>query len=79
MANSAQANSNAVRVIYGSDDATIPMKDQEITCLFQWIQFLDKHTKANIYANHQDQHRKLYKQYKNATTYVESKTCNLAI
>ena len=29
MANSAQANWNAVRVIYGSDDATVPMKDQE--------------------------------------------------
>jgi hypothetical protein len=29
MADSAQANWNAVRVIYGSGDATIPMKDQE--------------------------------------------------
>jgi hypothetical protein len=29
MADSTQANWNAVRVIYGSGDATIPMKDQE--------------------------------------------------
>ena len=38
------------------------MKDQEKMCLFQWIQFLEKHTKANIYANHQDQYQKFYKQ-----------------
>jgi hypothetical protein len=36
MADSAQANWNAIRVIYGSGDATIPMKDQERTCLFHW-------------------------------------------
>ena len=34
MADSAQANWNAFQVIYGNGDATIPMKDQEITCLF---------------------------------------------
>jgi hypothetical protein len=31
MADSAQANWNAIRVIYGNGDATIPMKDQERT------------------------------------------------
>ena len=31
---SAQANWNVVKVIYGSGDATIPMKDRERTCLF---------------------------------------------
>jgi hypothetical protein len=36
MVDSAQANWNAVRVIYGSGDATIPMKDQERMCLFHW-------------------------------------------
>ena len=34
MANSAQANWNAIRVIYNSGDATIPIKDQEKMCLF---------------------------------------------
>jgi hypothetical protein len=48
MADSVQANWNAVRVIYGSGDATIPMKNQERTCLFYWIQSLEKHTKADI-------------------------------
>jgi hypothetical protein len=33
MADSAKENWNAVRVIYGSGDASIPMKDQERTCL----------------------------------------------
>jgi hypothetical protein len=51
MADSAEANWNAVRVIYGSGDASIPMKDQERTCLFHWAQSLEKHTKADIRAN----------------------------
>jgi hypothetical protein len=51
MADSAQANWNAVRVIYGSGDATIPMKDQERMCLFYWAQSLEKHTKADIRAD----------------------------
>jgi hypothetical protein len=57
MADSAQANWNAVRVIYGSGDATISMKDQERTCLFHWAQSLEKHTKADIRADLQ--HRQL--------------------
>jgi hypothetical protein len=59
MADSAQANWNDVRVIYGSGDATIPMKDQERTCLFYWAQSLEKHTKADIRADLQHQHRQL--------------------
>jgi hypothetical protein len=57
MADSAQANWNAVRVIYGSGDATIPIKDQERTCLFHWTQSLKKHTKADIRTDLQHQHR----------------------
>jgi hypothetical protein len=34
MADSTQANWNAIRVIYDSGDAAIPMKDKERTCLF---------------------------------------------
>jgi hypothetical protein len=80
MADSAQANRNAVWVIYGSGDASIiPMKDHERTCLFQWIQSLEKHTKADIRADLQDQHRLLCKQYKNATSPTKSETCYLAI
>jgi hypothetical protein len=79
MADNAQANWNAVRVRYGSGDATIPMKDQERTYLFHWIQFLEKHTKADIRANLQHQHRQLCKQYKNVVLPSESETQYLAI
>jgi hypothetical protein len=79
MADSAQANWNAVRVIYNSGDATIPMKDQERTCLFHWAQSLEKHTKADIRADLQHQHRQLCRQYKNTASASESKTRYLAI
>jgi hypothetical protein len=79
MADSAQANWNAVRVIYGSDDAAIPMKDQERTYLFHWTQSLEKHAKADIRADLQDQHRLLCKQYKNTTSAADSETRYLAI
>ena len=57
MANSTQANRNAIRVIYSSGDATIPIKDQEKICLFHSTQSLEKHTIADICADLQDQHR----------------------
>jgi hypothetical protein len=79
MADSTQANWNPIRVIYGSGDAAIPMKDQERTCLFHWTQSLEKHTKADIWADLQDRHRLLCKQYKNATSPDESKTRYRAI
>jgi hypothetical protein len=79
MADSAQANWNAVRLIYGSGDATIPMKDQERTCLFHWAQSLEKHTKADIRADLQYQHRQLCRMYKNAASTSESETRYLAI
>ena len=51
MVDSAQANWNAIRVIYGTGDATVPMKDQERTCLFHWAQSLEKHMKVDICAD----------------------------
>jgi hypothetical protein len=50
MADSSQANWNAIRIVYGSGDASIPMLNKERTCLFHWVQSLEKHTKANIRA-----------------------------
>ena len=58
MADSAQANWNAVRIIYGSGDATEKMVDKERTCLFHWMQSLEKHTKADIRQDLQSQHQK---------------------
>jgi hypothetical protein len=56
MEDNAQANWNAVRVIYKSGDAAILMKDQERTSLFHWTQSLEKHMKPDIWAELQDQH-----------------------
>jgi len=79
MADSAQANWNAVRTIYGSGDIHVPMENQERTCLFHWTQSMEKHTKADIRPNLQDQHRLLCKQYKNVVYSKESETRYLAI
>jgi hypothetical protein len=57
MADSAQANWNVVRIIYGSGDATEKMVDKERTCLFHWTQSLEKHTKADIRQDLQFQHQ----------------------
>jgi hypothetical protein len=74
MADSAQANWNAIRIVYGTGDATVPMANQERTCLFHWTQSLEKHTKADIRADLQDQHRLLCRQYKNSTSIAEAES-----
>ena len=79
MADSAQANWNAVRIIYGSGDASEKMVDRERTCLFHWTQSLEKHTKADIRQDLQSQHRRLCQQYKNAKSMEEAETKYLAI
>jgi hypothetical protein len=48
MANSAQVNWNAIKMVYGFGDAIIRMHDKEQTCLFHWTHSLDKHTKQLI-------------------------------
>jgi hypothetical protein len=79
MADSAQANWNSIRVVYGSGDASVPMENKERTCLFHWTQSLEKHTKAHIRPDLQGQHRMLCKQYKNARTLAEAESRYLAI
>lgn len=79
MADSAQANWNAIRIVYGNGDASMPMENKERTCLFHWTQSLEKHTKAYIRLDLQDQHRLLCKQYKNAKTISEAEMRYLAI
>ena len=79
MADGAQANWNAVRIIYGSGNASERMVDRERTCLFHWRQSLEQHTNANIRQDLRAQHIKLCQQYKNATTLAEAETKFLAI
>ena len=79
MADSAQANWNAVRVVYGSSNIAEPMENRERTSLFHWTQSMEKHTVADIRRDLQDQHRLLCKQYKIATSPEDSETRYLAI
>src|ERR1700738_5149125 len=79
MADNAQANWNAVRIVYGSGDPKVPMEGHERTCFFHWKQSLEKHTKAYIKHEVQDQHRHLCLQYRNASSMQEAETRYLAI
>ena len=66
MANSAQANWNVIRIVYGSGDPKVPIDDCGRTCFFHWIQLLEKYTKQFILHDLQDQHSHLCLQYCNA-------------
>ena len=79
MADSAQANWNAVRVVYGSGDPKVPIEGRERTCYFHWTQSLEKHTKQYVKHDLQDQHKRLYLQYRNAQSMDEAEARYLAI
>jgi len=79
MADSAQANWNAMRIVYGSGDPSIPMEGQERTCYFHWMQSLETRTKKYIVHELQDQHMVLCKQYMDARSSEEAETWYLAI
>jgi hypothetical protein len=72
MCDSAQANFNAVRTVYGSGDPKVPMVDRERTCLFHWATSMHKHTEKHIAKAFQAQHIRLCRQYKDATTMAEA-------
>ena len=79
MADSAQANWNVVRIVYGGGDPTVPMEEWERTCLFHWTQSLEKHTKADIRGDLQEQHRQLCKQYRTASSMEDAEVRYFAI
>jgi hypothetical protein len=64
MADSALADWNVVRIVYGSRDAFVKMVDKEWTCLFHWTQLFDRHTKWLITPELQGQHKALCFKYK---------------
>ena len=72
MCDSAQANFNAVRIVYGSGNPSVPMIDRERTCLFHWATSMHKHTENLIAKNFQNQHISLCRQYKDAKTLDEA-------
>ena len=79
MADSAQANWNAVQIVYGGGDLTVPMEERERTCLFHWMQSLEKHTKADIRGDLQEQHKQLCKQYWTTSSMEDTEVCYFAI
>jgi hypothetical protein len=60
MADSAQANWNAVRIVYGSGDPKVPIENRERTCLLHWTTSLNRHTQKHIKPDMQDQYNHLY-------------------
>ena len=62
MADSAQANWNVVRKVYGSGDPGVCMEGRECTCLFHWTLCLQRATTKNIKLEFHDQHKELCKQ-----------------
>ena len=68
MADSAQANFNAVREIFGSGDKAIPMKDKERTCQFHWSMALDRHTRQHIKLELHAMHKRLCHEYRKCKT-----------
>ena len=68
MADSAQANFNAVREIFGSGDKAIPMKDKERTCQFHWSMALDRHTRQHIKPELHAMHKRLCHEYHKCKT-----------
>jgi hypothetical protein len=64
MCDSAQANFNAVRVIFGSGDPSVSMANKERTCLFHWKMALERHTKQLIRPELQAEHIRLCQEYR---------------
>ena len=79
MADSAHANWNAIRIVYGLDNPALPLEGRERTCFFHITQFLEKHTKQYVVHDLQEQHKHLCIQYKNASSMEEAETRFLAI
>ena len=79
MADSAQANWNAVRIVYGSGDPSVKMIDRERTCLFHWATSMKQHTERLIKRDLQNQHVKLCRDYKAAKTLDEAESRYLQI
>jgi len=56
MVDSAQANWNTIKIVYGLGDTFVRMIDKRMHMLFHWSQSLDKHIKQLIKPKFQDQH-----------------------
>lgn len=67
MADEAQANWNAVRIVYGEGIDT-PMIGKERSCLFHFMDSVNKHTQKHIKQSSRDEHIAMCLQWRNAIT-----------
>ena len=74
MVDSAQANWNAVKTIYGDGDSSLSMVARERTYLFHWSANLDKVPQKYIKPSLQFQHKQICKDYKDAKTIDDAET-----
>ena len=74
MADSVQANFNAIREIFGSGNKSQPMENKERTCLFHWTMILDRHTKQYIKPELQDMHKRFCHEYRKCRTKTDADT-----
>ena len=79
MADNAYANWNAVQIVYGNGDPKVPMENQKYTYLLHWTTSLQWHTQKHIKPDMQDQHNRLFKQFKDSKTMEEAESRYLAI
>jgi hypothetical protein len=64
MCDSAQANFNVVRILFGSGDPTVLMENKERTCQFHWRMSLERHTKQLLRLDLQAEHMHLCQEYR---------------
>ena len=74
MADNAQANWNAVRILYGNGNKEDKMEDRERSCLFHWTQNMVQYTEKYFPEELREQHKKMCNQYRTATTLTEADT-----
>lgn len=72
MADSAQANFNAVRTIFGTGNPKDKMEGKERTCQFHWSMALDRHTKQLIKPELQQVHLKLCHEYRKSRSKTDA-------
>jgi hypothetical protein len=72
MANNAQTNWSAMRIIYSSGDANETMINREWICQIHSNQLMGKHTKHQIKLKMWEQHKVSCYEYKNATWLKET-------
>ena len=65
MADEAQANWRAVRMVYNEGPENV-MEGQERSCLFHWEQSLHIHTQKYVDVSHQDEHKQICRQWRYA-------------